>query len=324
MAIAQEWERQQQERERMETWHRTSTQGYEDRAGVRTYGRLANGLGWFSIGLGLAEVAAPGKLAQLIGVSDDERTRKILRLYGLREITAGAGILSQSNPAGWVWSRVAGDVLDLASLGKAMKSDESKRNRVTVATTAVLGVAALDLYCAQQLSRREDRGEDREVRVKKSVLINRSPQEVYQFWRDLSNLPKFMSHIESVQIIDERRSHWRAKAPGKVTLEWDAEIIDDRPNELLAWRSLENSRIQNSGTVHFDHAPSGRGTYLTVEMRYVPPGGAIAAGIAKLFGGDPGMEITRSLHAFKQVMEVGEVVKSDASIHPGIHAARPD
>jgi uncharacterized membrane protein len=286
---------------------------------------LANGLGWFSIGLGLAEVAAPGRVAELIGLRDDDLTRKVLRAYGMREITSGVGILSQRNPAQWVWSRVAGDVLDLASLGKALKSDEVNRTRAAAATTAVIGVTAIDAYCAQQLSRTAERGreQDRAVRVRKSVLVNRSREEVYRFWRDLSNLSKFMTHIESVQSIDDRRSHWRAKGPGGVTVEWEAEILEDRPNELIAWRSLEASDIRHFGSVHFEPAPGGRGTLVRVEMQYTPPGGGIAATIAKLFGGDPGFEITRDLRAFKQVMEAGEVVKSDASIHRGIHPARP-
>jgi uncharacterized membrane protein len=327
MAIAQEWEkRERQQQEQGQREGQTSSMRSSDQRGSeRTYGRLANGLGWFSIGLGLAEVAAPGRIAQLIGVRDDGRTRNVLRAYGVREITSGVGILSQRNPAQWLWSRVAGDVLDLASLGRALKSDEVNRTRATAATTAVLGVTAIDAYCAQQLSRTGERGRerDRAVRVRKSVLVNRSPEEVYRFWRDFSNLPKFMSHIESVQIIDDRRSHWRAKGPGGTTVEWEAEILEDRPNELIAWRSVEESDVEHFGSVHFEAAPGGRGTLVRVQIQYAPPGGAIAAKIAKLFGGVPGLEITRDLRAFKQVMEVGEVVKSEASIHPGIHAARP-
>src|SRR5438045_764237 len=116
--------------------------------------RLANSLGWFSIGLGLAELIAPATIAQLIGVRDKDRTRTLLRAYGLREIAAGVGILSQPRPAGWLWSRVAGDVLDLASLGSALSAEDSNRTRVAIATAAVVGVTALDVVCGQQLARR--------------------------------------------------------------------------------------------------------------------------------------------------------------------------
>jgi uncharacterized membrane protein len=161
------------------------------------------------------------------------------------------------------------------------------------------------------------------VRVRKSILVNRSPDDVYQFWRDFQNLSRFMSHIESVQVIDDRRSHWRAKGPAGKTIEWEPEILEDRPNELIAWRSLEESDLQHFGSVRFEHAPGGRGTFVHVEMQYDPPGGPIGARVAKLFGGDPGLEIARDLRSFKQVMEIGEVARSDASIHPGIHPAQP-
>ncbi len=325
MAIAQEWE--QREKELSENQQRQSrrTYGQPEDSG-RAGGRLANGLGWFSIGLGLAEVAAPAQVAQLIGIGDDGRNRALLRFYGLREIAAGVGILSQPNPAGWMWSRVAGDLLDLASLGSAMKAEDADKGRLTTVTTAVIGVTALDLYCARQLSdagEREGRTKDRAVRARKSIIVNRSPEEVYRFWRDLQNLPRFMSHLESVQIIDDRRSHWRAKGPGGVTVEWEAEILEDRPNEFSAWRSLEGADIDNSGSVRFERAPGGRGTVVRVEMEYAPPGGRISAKIARLFGAEPGQEIEQDLRAFKQVMETGEVIKSDASIHRGMHPAQP-
>ena len=115
--------------------------------------RLANGLGWFSIGLGLAELISPGSLARLIGVPEKNGTRAVLRVYGVREIGAGIGILAQPRPARWLWGRVAGDVVDLASLGSALKSEDSNRARVAAATAAVLGVTALDILAAVGVSR---------------------------------------------------------------------------------------------------------------------------------------------------------------------------
>jgi uncharacterized membrane protein len=287
--------------------------------------KLANALGWFSIGLGLAEVAAPAKMAKLIGVSDDGRTHAVLRTYGLREIAAGVGILSNNRPAGWVWGRVAGDMLDLASLASALRSDNSQRTRVATATAAVIGITALDLLCSQKLSR--DAGSSAAgtgyVHVKKAVIINRSPEEVYQFWHNFENLPRFMKYLESVEILGDKRSHWKAIAPGGKTVEWDAEILDDRPNTAIAWRSLEGSDIPNSGSVRFERAPGDRGTLVRVELKYTPPGGAISAQIAKLFGADPGQHVEHDLRRLKQIMETGEVVESDASIHPGMHAAKP-
>jgi uncharacterized membrane protein len=124
-------------------------------------------------------------------------------------------------------------------------------------------------------------------------------------------------------VIDDRRSRWRAKAPAGTSVEWEAELIDDRPNELIAWRSLEGSTVDNSGFVRFERAPGGRGTVVHVELRYCPPAGALGAAVAKLFGEEPRQQLYDDLRAFKQVMELGEVVKSDASIHTGMHPAQP-
>src|SRR5436305_12322308 len=115
--------------------------------------QLANGLGWFSIGLGLAELAAPTKVAQLIGVADETKTTNILRFYGARELAAGIGILSGWSVSTWLWARVAGDILDLSSLGKAMASDENDHRRVLAATASVIGATAADVRCTKDLSR---------------------------------------------------------------------------------------------------------------------------------------------------------------------------
>jgi uncharacterized membrane protein len=288
--------------------------------------RLANALGWFSIGLGLAELAAPRALAQLIGVKDEDKTRNVLRGYGMREIAAGIGILSRPQPAGWLWGRVAGDLLDLSSLGSALGSSRSNRVRVGAATAAVIGVTALDLRCALQLQRGSTNGgsvKTGDVRVTKTIIVNRSPEEVYRFWRDLANLPTFMKHLESVQVTGDNRSHWKATGPGGKTVKWDAEIVEDQPNTRIAWRSLEGSDIDNSGSVQFERASGGRGTLVRVELRYTPPGGVVSATLAKLFGEEPGQQVDDDLRAFKQVLETGEVVKSDASIHRGMHVAQP-
>lgn len=288
--------------------------------------RLANGLGWFSIGLGLAEVMAPGKVAQLIGLRNEERSRSVLRFYGVREIAAGVGILSRARPAGWLWGRVAGDALDLTSLGSALKANNADRTKLLAATAAVAGVTAADVICARGLSRSDINGAttDRSVRLTKTIIVNRSPEEVYRFWRNFENLPTFMNHLESVKVTDDGKSHWKlSRAAGK-RLEWDAEMIEDQPNSRISWRSLPGSDVDNSGSVTFERATGGRGTLVRVEMRYAPPlGAATASKIAKLFGKEPGQQIERDLYAFKQVMETGEVVKSDASIHTGMHAARP-
>ncbi len=292
--------------------------------------QLAQGLGWFSIGLGLAEVAAPKALSRFIGLEGDQRTRWVMRLYGLREIAAGIGILSQQQTAGWMWGRVAGDVLDLTALGAGMTSDSSDRTRMSLATAAVLGVTAADVLCARNLSRSEDElegtGEGRgggAIHVTKTIIVGRSQEDVYGFWRNFSNLPTFMKHLESVETMEGGRSHWKAKAPAGRTVEWDAELVADEPNSRIEWRSLEGADVDNRGWVRFERAPGGRGTLVRVELDYSPPGGAIGSLMAKLFGEEPGQQVDDDLRRFKQVMETGEIARSDASIHPGMHAAQP-
>lgn len=290
--------------------------------------RLARGLGWFSIGLGLPPIVAPGGFARLLGVPDDSMSCALARVVGLREVVAGVGILTQARPAGWLWARVTGDVMDLALLGAAFTSRRANRGRLAAATASVVGVTALDLFCAVQLSRGYGATwgrakEDHVVHVKKAITINRPRADVYQFWHDFRNLPRFMKHLDDVQVTGDRRSHWRARAPAGTTVEWDAELVDDRPNELIAWRSVDGSDVDNSGSVRFVRAPDGRGTEVHVELEYAPPGGALGATVAKLFGEEPEQQVQSDLRRFKQVLETGEVVYSEATVHGRPHPARP-
>ncbi len=147
---------------------------------------------------------------------------------------------------------------------------------------------------------------NRGIKVEKSVMVNRPAAELYRYWRNFENLPKFMDHLESVRTTGEKRSHWVAKAPAGTTVEWDAEIINEKENELIAWRSLENADVDNAGSVRFQEAPAGRGTEVRVSLEYDPPGGVIGAAIAKLFGEAPDQQIQEDLRRFKQVMEAGE------------------
>ena len=146
----------------------------------------------------------------------------------------------------------------------------------------------------------------REVHVEKSVTISATPKELYRFWRNYENLPLFMEDLESVTELDETRSHWVAIGPGGKKIEWDAEIYNDKENELIAWRSLPGSDITNAGSVHFQEAP-GHGTYVKVVLNYNPPGGKAAALFAKLFGKEPGQLIEHNLRRFKQLTETGVI-----------------
>jgi uncharacterized membrane protein len=269
--------------------------------------RLAKGLGWFSIGLGLAELLAPRAIANISGVSN--KHTGLIRLYGLREIGAGITIFAQKKPTEGVWSRVVGDALDLTSLGIAATNPEAKLGRVAFATANVLAVTALDVMCAMQLS-----GANHGIHAKGHCVVNLPPEEVYRFWRDFQNLPRFMRHLEAVHDVGNGRSHWKAKGPAGMEVEWDATIIADVPGEVITWRSLEGSDVDNAGAVRFERAAGGRGTIVKVNIEYNPIGGVIGATVAKLFGEEPEQQLDDDLRRFKQVLEVGEVVVSDATL----------
>jgi uncharacterized membrane protein len=150
-------------------------------------------------------------------------------------------------------------------------------------------------------------GGARGVNVEQAVTINRSPDELYRFWRSFENLPKFMSHLVSVQTLDQRRSHWVARAPAGRTVEWDAEIINEIPGELIGWRTLHGADVVSAGSVRFKPATGGRGTEVHVRLQYSPPGGKIGAAIAWMLGHEPSQTILEDLRTFKQLMEAGEV-----------------
>lgn len=139
--------------------------------------------------------------------------------------------------------------------------------------------------------------------VEKSITINRPRAEVYAFWRKLENLPKFMSHLESVDVIDDKHSKWTARAPLGAHVAWDAEITNEREGEMIAWRSLPDSDVHNTGSVRFHDAVDGSGTEVKVVFQYDPPGSAIGAVFARLFGEEPSQQVEEDLQRFKQIME---------------------
>ncbi|HEY9909339.1 MAG TPA: SRPBCC family protein [Thermosynechococcaceae cyanobacterium] len=139
------------------------------------------------------------------------------------------------------------------------------------------------------------------------TIYNKSPEELYNYWHDFENLPRFMKHLQSVKVLDLRRSHWVATAPMGQTIEWDAEIVDDRPGELIAWASAEGAQVENAGFVRFKPAQGRQGTEVKVVLEYSVPGGAVTAAIAKLFGEEPEQQIGDELNRFKQLMETGEI-----------------
>lgn len=263
---------------------------------------FAGALGLFSIGLGATAAFAPRQLAKLIGV---KYRPEFFYAGAAREILIGIGILAQRRKAPWLWSAAAGGVMDLSLLGLAKNERGSDKERIQAAGGFVAGALVASVVCALQHGRSSG-----PIRVEKVIAIDRSPDELYSFWRQFENLPRFMRHLESVQQTAPKRSLWRAKGPAGTSVQWEAEIVDERPGELISWRSLPGADIDNSGSVRFETAPSG-GTLVRVKLQYDPPGGLFGASIAKMLGEEPELQVQRDLYRFKQVMETGQAAAAE-------------
>lgn len=264
-------------------------------------------LGWFSVALGVTQLLAPRALGRAIGVGD--RTTA-MRLCGVREIASGLGLLSGRAPATFAIARLAGDAMDLALLGAGLASPQANRNRIAAAATAVAGVAALDLYASKLDLEASLAAAPQDAAITVSLVINSSPQQLYEFWRKLDNLPRFMKHLESVEVVDERVSRWVATGPGGVRAQWESEITEDRQDEFISWRTREGSTVHHSGSVRFEAAPGGRGTVVRVELLHGTSGGRLASQAAKMLGGPPEAAIREDLRRLKQLIETGEIAST--------------
>ncbi len=162
----------------------------------------------------------------------------------------------------------------------------------------------------------------RGVKLEEAVTINRSPEELYQFWRNFENLPRFMHHVKSVQNLGDGRSHWVVEGPVGMTVEWDAEIVNEVENEVIGWRSLPNAIVDHAGSVHFNQLPAGRGTEVKVVLKYDPPGGQIGHWAAKFLGEDPQKQIKEDLSHFKQLLEAGEVPVAESQPAPALRKSK--
>jgi uncharacterized membrane protein len=214
------------------------------------------------------------------------------------------------------WASALGGAA-LAAWGlKQLRDERSPAAAMVAAAGASLIVRGATGHCpvysATGLNTADDDTRDvlsgsRGVNVEHAVTIKRPADELYAFWRRLEQLPRFMTNLVSVTRIDDRRSHWVAKAPAGRKVEWDAEIINDVTNQLIAWRTLAGSDVVSAGSVRFKPAPAGRGTEVHVRMQYAPPAGKMGAVIAWLFGREPAQTIREDLRRLKQLMETGEV-----------------
>lgn len=145
------------------------------------------------------------------------------------------------------------------------------------------------------------------IKIEESIFVAADQVTLFQYWRNLSNLPNVMSHLKSVTETDNKRSHWVAEGPMDTSVEWDAEIINEHENELIAWRSLEGSQVRNAGSVRFTKDNTGAGTMVKVALLYHPPAGRLGNAVSKMLGEDPAVQISQDLKRFKQMAEAGRL-----------------
>lgn len=271
--------------------------------------RLAQGMGWFSVGLGLTQLIAPRTLGKLIGLANPGPG---MRLLGLRELATGVALLTGRRAAWLTGARLAGDVIDLGLLSRAMADDANDRYLLTAATAAVLGAAAIDTVATVHLAGEVERQETvaKVTHVGKAITIDAPASALYEFWRDLRNMPQLFEHVTSVES-DGVQSRWVAEGVAGTTATWSSEIVDDQPNQRIAWRTVDGP-FESSGSVRFLVAPDGR-TEVVVDMHYTVPGGVLGKAALALSGRAPGLEVVLALARLKQLHELGEVMRSDAS-----------
>jgi uncharacterized membrane protein len=210
----------------------------------------------------------------------------------------------------------ASEVERWASLigGGAMVLMGLKQGSLRGALTALAGGGLIYQGATKQSTiqqAQEAIGINQPIKVEKTVTINKPADELYRYWHNFENLPTFMKHLKSVKVHNEKRSHWIANAPLGNSVEWDADILEDRENEFISWASVEGADVDNSGFVRFKKAPGDRGTEVKVVLEYNPPGGALAATVAKLFGEEPEQQIGDELRRFKMLMEAGEIATTE-------------
>jgi uncharacterized membrane protein len=248
---------------------------------------------------GVGRIYQPGQLQQHGNISERERKLSLiggaaLTLLGLRRRSLG-GLALAGIGIGFLWRGGTGYCGVYERLGIDTRHGEAEPH---------------DYF-------------ERGVHVEESVTINKRPDELFTFWRNFENLPRFMNNLKSVTVIDDKRSHWVAAGPGNRSIEWDSEIINEEPDHLLAWRTTGDADIQHTGSVRFVKAPGGRGTQVRITMEYLPPAGRVGDAIARIFRSAPDQEIREDLRRLKQLMEAGEIATTRGQPRGGKLVGRP-
>jgi uncharacterized membrane protein len=273
-----------------------------------TASAAARNLGILSLALGAGALFMPRSTSRLSGL---EPHRRLLPLVGMREITAGIGLLSARNSTPWLWSRVIGDGMDLVVCASSLFSPRNPRRLSAAVTTAVVAaITAIDVRESLRSSISSDgrsAGSAPDALVTSSVIVGKSPQECYEFWRNVSNMTRISPMVESVTVLDDRTSRWLIRSPLGNAIEWDSKITGDTPGERISWQSVDGGGLYHAGVVRFEPSTGNRGTLVTISVHYRVPGGAAAEGVAKLLGADPRSEVREDLRRFKQLLETGEI-----------------
>lgn len=206
-------------------------------------------------------------------------------------IVAGAALaaygLKRRSVPGWIAAAAGGALVWRGATGHCMVYES-------------LGISTAEAPQQDNVSVPYGKG----IRIEEMITVNAPAQALFHYWRNFQNLPRFMSHLQSVEVIDNRRSRWKTKGPAGTNVEWEAEVINEVPNELIGWRSIDGSTVNHAGSVHFNSTDDG--TEVRVIMRYDPPAHSLGAKVAKFLGEDPAKQIRDDLRGFKQIVETGE------------------
>jgi uncharacterized membrane protein len=228
------------------------------------------------------------------------------------------------------WER-AGSIIAATAIGALAAGRREGRGPALAAAGGLL-LRGLSGYCpvsaavgrnTRHMDSRDALSGSGGVHVREGIVIARPVDEVYRFWRNLSNLPRFMTHLERVEELDRTRSYWTARGPMGTTVSWEAHIINEVTNEVIGWRSVGDADVVSAGSVHFNPTPSG-GTEIFVRLQYDPPAGKLGAWVASLFGEEPSQQIREDLGRLRAYLETGEMRSADeqasgrwgVSVHP--------
>ncbi|HEY0517380.1 MAG TPA: hypothetical protein VGD00_09685 [Solirubrobacteraceae bacterium] len=273
----------------------------------RSVAALTRGLGYFSLALGTTQLAAPGLVDKLIGVTDDGTSRRWQRIVGLQELSAAAGILPRERPIEWLWARTSGDVVHLAMLARAYRNRRDSAPRLAIAMASVVGCFAADAFASTRMtSDPKLRQEVPRVKGKASITIRAPREELLEQWRRFEQDPQGESRLGPL------------------------EILAGDPQRGVEWRTADGAAHKAHGTLRLADAPAGRGTEIHASIEFAAPGGSLGAAVMKVAGDEPLQQLRDDLRRFKQLIETGEIARSDgaptgasAKLQPKQHPAQP-